>query len=271
MIVLKVYQQQFKATKSRDEHILPQEILGETSIKSLEEEINLKSIVMTLKDEVASIYKDKRKWTTSLLLTTIWTALLIMDILGTQSLQLDIVMYLFSGRIESGLLPWVGYMLSRMVYSYFVVSTVIPILLGEYKFEGWKRGIARFRSIDYGKESNVLMILLGISISLCIYNFLVGKSFLQNTMMAIIMGLMFFKSYISNDGIVKYILVGLLLSAKRSQNSSNILSDRFTVGLIWGSVLAVFFSGLNIAYTGYFIGTLVALGVIIYLGLEYKR
>lgn len=266
---MKVYQQSMVATKSREEVILPQEIIGEVSIRK-EEEVNLRSMLHTLRDEVLSIHKDKRKWTTALLVSTIWIAIFILDYSNTQSLQLDIVRYISGGSIGENIFQIAGYMTSRAVYSYFMVSTVIPILLGEYKFEGWRQGLERIKSIDYKKESNIVMILLGISLSMSIYNFLVGRAFLENTMVSIIMATMFFKSYISGRGIVRGMVIKLLLRAKRSQNASNILSDRFVVGLISGCMLSIAFSGLNIAYTGYFVGGLVILGVLIYMGLEHK-
>lgn len=267
---MKVYQQSIVATKSKEEVVLPQEILGEVSIKR-ESRVSLRSMVLTLRDEVLSIHRDKRKWTTALLVSTVWIAILILNALNTQSLQLSVVTYIAGGTVGETPLQVIGYMASRILYSYFMVSTVIPFLLGEYKFQGWRQGLDRIKGIDYGKESNLVMILLGASLSLYIYNFLAGMAFFENTMIAIIMASMFFKSYALNRGLVKAIVVKLLLKAKRSENASNILSDRLIVGLIAGSILSLLFSGLNIAYTGYFLASLMIIGLLIYLGLERKE
>lgn len=269
---MKVYEQSLLAQKSREEIILPQDIIGEKSIRKREEDkIDLKSSLITLKEEITSIHRDKRKWTTVLLLSTASIAVLTLDATGKQSLQVGLISYLLGGERGSGIFQTTGWMVSRAVYSYFMVSTLIPILLGEYRFQGWKKGLKRIREINYKKESNIIMILLGLVVSMYVYNFLSGKALFKNSMIGLILTVMTFKVYISDESMVKLQVERLILRAKRTDNICKTFSDRLLLGMGVGFLLSVVLSGLNIFYTSYFVGTFILIGVLAYLWLEYKR
>lgn len=260
-----------EASRTAGEYMLPQEIVGEESAsKKGEESVNAKSMRIAFVKGMKNLYRDSRKIKILVLMSTVWISIIFADSMGIRSYPVRAVEILTLGRVGEGLLELLGIFFGRIVYTYFVISVLIPALSGELLPEQFKTGVRKIAGLDYSDEKTLIPLITGVGLALITYNFLSGGARVQNISIGIICMVLSIRLCSNRDGILRGIIGKIMIKAVKKKSVAQIMADRIISGVAIGFGISVAVSLLQLPNSAYVLGILCIAGVAIYLGLEYR-
>lgn len=197
----------------------------------------IKNQILSLYNNIKGIFKNKRKKTLIIVMSSVWFFLIILKSLNINFIFLDIANYLtFS----------FGGFIGKTIMAYFVTSLVLP---NQEKFQLIKNSKSFIKEIKFKDKNFIVFSLMGIGLSLIGYNFLSG-GIINNSVIGLVSIVMLLKTLNRKTGLIREGLSLVLSKTKLIKDNSSSKINMIIIGSIVGALIGILISllGHNLCY-----------------------
>lgn len=209
----------------------------------------LKSKSINLYKNIKNVFKDKRKRLLIITISIIWLVLILIKSLNINFFLTDIINYLtFStGGTGGGVITIIGGLIGKSILAYFISTLILQNKNNLNVINYIKNFIKTF---NLKEKSFIIFSVIGIGLSLILYNFITGDASMNNSVIGIVSILLLLKALYGKTGMMKETLhLFLNKTGIMKESESNNLNSVVT-GCIIGFVLGIIISliGKNLCY-----------------------
>lgn len=197
----------------------------------------------------STIFKDKKRLISTLVLALIWFVLTLLPLLGINPVPVRWLSFLTfaQGGTSGGIIGFVGGALGKGIFAYFLMSIVMPLTRGQKPFAGIGGGLKQFfTALKVKNIAEVAPLLLGAGIALISYNFMTGNTSLQNSMMGVAALLLSLRALSGKAGFLRRFFSAFIAKKTKEIKLNTGAINRVIAGMTAGFALALPLSALNI-------------------------
>ena len=202
-------------------------------------DLNVNNIITNLKQMIGNVksnLKDKKMLTVFGILNLIWIILSILSIFKINSFIIKLISWItfFQGGFIGNVFNRLGGFIGKFLYTYLISSLVIN---KNYLME-IKNNVVLFKEKLNKKNLSNPFFLIGVGLSLIIYNIIVGYMNFSNIIIGITLFILSLKN-LKNNNIVSNIFLKVLECLKlQNQESLNNIIMGWTSGYLVGIILS---------------------------------
>lgn len=268
---MKVIENNFLAEPSPGEFVLSQSITGEESVHKKEsEKMKLTTIVKALAEEITHLHKDRHKIQLVVIMSTSWIALFMANQMKMDSYALQIIEFLTFGSLGTGIIENIGMFFGRIVYAYFVIVFIVPLLSGETSMDQLRLGFAKLLSINCSDERTLIPLVLGMGLSMVLYNFIAGAAIWERAGLGIVCILLSLRLVANKKSLLRDALEKVAQKLLKKKSIAQYFTDKLVSGMTVGFIIATAISSTGVSKIAYILGFLCMLGTAMYIALEYR-
>lgn len=196
-----------------------------------------------------TVFKDKKRLISALVLALIWFVLTLLPLLGVNPIPVKWLSFLTfaQGGTSGGIIGFVGGTVGKGVFAYFLMTLVMPLTRGQKPFAGIGGGIKQFlTALKVKKMAQAAPLFLGAGAALISYNFMTGKVSLQNSMAGVAALLLSLRALSGKAGFLRRFFSAFIAKKTKEIKLNTGDINRVIAGVTAGFALALPLSALNI-------------------------
>lgn len=227
------------------------------------------------KEALSAYFKNPKQLIPVIVLAVFWLLLGILQAFGISPWPLKLLSFLTfaQGGLIGGFLGAVGGIIGKAIFAYFVSALLTPLFTGKASKklvrEGFQRFISGFSLYSLGVAA---ALLIGIGVSLIVFNFLSGNSSLINSMPGLVGFVLAVRALIHRSGFFWNTLLMLANKLSKGRTPGGDTVHRFVSGFAVGGLAGVGLSSLPWPYFPYLLGlTLVIVGIVLGIAAKSRK
>lgn len=238
----------------------------------------LRENILRAMQSIAGVFSDVRQIVVlipAMVLGLLWMVVILLQANGINGRVVSVISYLTFARggMHAGFVGLVGGLIGKALYAYLVTMLIVPLYIGANPFNFLLPGFRTLLdSLSVRKPATLIPLFAGAGLAFIFSNFVLGYSFLSQSMADIIV---FGLSLIALSNPAGFMVVFLkavqsTLAAGRSRNEETPL--RLLAGMAAGYLLCVPASAIPFAFMHYMMGiAFVTASAVLYIVLEIMK
>lgn len=222
--------------------------------------------ILRILKNIKSVFNDKKKFILAIVIVIIWLIITLLPMFKINGKFLSYLnFFLFAtGGTHSGLIGTIAGTIGKGFFAYFVTLLILPIFSRKMPFKGLGTGLKAYFNLFKGlNKKSSLPLILGVGISLIIYNFLVGKASLQNSMFGITSFILTLIALSKKSGFFRKFILSIVKNKKSEKTLDTSYLNKIMGGFATGFALSIPLSTTGFIFIGYFIGISLIVATII--------
>lgn len=202
--------------------------------------------------------KDKKKLIPAIIIGVIWVMMTLLPLLGVDMSKVGWLSWLTfaQGGLRGGITGMLGGVIGKGILAYFFMGIIINVINKQNPFKTYIQGAKKFfSSFAFKNLKQTALFILGMGISLIVFNFITWNASSMNSMAGVAAFFLALRSMSGKYGFLKQLVSSLITQKgnKIDMEAVNRLMGGWTIGFAFGTALSL----VKYRYIGYTTGGVV--------------